>query len=279
MSYTIFYRAMFIKLSNGEYIPMIESGDNNVWDVDRNRRSRDFSSCRWVHETEEQRKRFSLTEDEIISVARREITSNLERYVGTEPPLGGPLYTKEQVLADLGYFNGIKISGHSTTSASQFFNFIKSGLRNATTFEEMRCGVRLSWYELSEDKKNSRWCTDYAKDEDELAQKWAEHLEHGRTPWIGLSEGNADNAWERVKARNRKPRAERKTPTEHFIIAFNYGGCERFMVKLTSRNIKFNPWSDYAHKYSSRKLAENAVANITRRFSQLTDVRVQCITA
>lgn len=270
---------MFIKMSNGEYIPMIESGDNNVWDVDRNRRSRDWESCRWLHETEEQRKRFSLTEDEILNAARREITQNLERYVGKEPAFGGTPYTKEQVLADLGFFNCIQISGHSTTSASQFFNFIKSGIRNATTFEEMRCGVRLSWYELSEDKKSSKWGTDYAMDENELAQKWAEHLAQGRTPWIGLSEGNGNHAYDIVRARNKKPRAERKKPTEWYVISFNYGGCERFLTKLTSRKIFFNPWRDYAHKYSSRKVAENTVANISRRFEQLTDIRVQYVSA
>lgn len=279
MSYTIFYRAMFIKMSNGEYIPMIESGDNNVWDVDRNRRSRDWSSCRWCAESEEQRKRFSLTEDEILNSARHEILHTVEEYVGKEPAFGGPLYTKEQILADLGFFNSIKISGHQTTSASQFFNFMKSGLRNATTFEEMRCGVRLSWYEKTGGDMWSKYCTDYAKDENELAQKWAEFQSKGITPWIGLRDGNAEYAWECVKARNRKPRAERKAPTEYFIIAFNYGGCERFLTKLTSRKIFFNPWRDCAHKYSSRKLAENAGERIARRFSQLTDVRVECAPA
>lgn len=279
MSHTIFYRAMFIKMSDGTYIPLIESGDNNVWDVDRNRRSRDWCSCRWMHETDEQRRRFSLTEEEILDTARREITSTVEKYAGEEPPFGGSPYRKEQVLADLGFFNCIRISGHTTTSASCFFNFIKSGIRNAVTFDEMRCPVRLSWYELSEDKKTSKWCTDYAKDESELALKWAGHLAQGRTPSIGLSEGNAEYAWETVKARNRRPRTERKKPTEQFVIAFDYGGVERFLVKLTSRNLKFNPWKDCAHKYASRKVAENTAASISRRFGQLSNIRIEPMTA
>ena len=32
MSYSILYRSMFVKMSNGKYIPMMEMGDNNVWD-------------------------------------------------------------------------------------------------------------------------------------------------------------------------------------------------------------------------------------------------------
>lgn len=279
MSYSIFYRAMFIKMSNGEYIPMIESGDNNVWDVDRNRRSRSWSSCRWLHESEQQRRRFSLTESEILDAARREILRTIESYAGEEPAFGGQPYTEEQIRADLGFFNAIKVSGHQTTTASQFLNFFKSGLRNAVTFDELRCGVRLSWYELSDDKTSSRWCTDYAADEDELARKWTEYLGKGITPWIGLSESNAECAWKLVKERSRKPRPERKAPTEFFIIAFNYAECERYMVSLSSRNMKFNPWKDNAYKYSSRKMAENAAQRITARFSQVKDVRVEKISA
>ena len=39
MSYTIMYRSMFVKLSDGRFIPMVEMGDNNVRDWN-GRRSR-----------------------------------------------------------------------------------------------------------------------------------------------------------------------------------------------------------------------------------------------
>ncbi len=58
MSYSIFYRAMFLKMSDGTFIPMIESGDNNVWEVERNRRAREWTACRWLHESDEQRRLF-----------------------------------------------------------------------------------------------------------------------------------------------------------------------------------------------------------------------------
>ena len=265
---------MFIKMRDGSYIPMIESGDSNVWECDNRRRARDWSSCRWLHESEEQRSRYSLTEDEILGSARREIDNNLERYVGTEPAFGGPLYTKEQVLADLGFFNAIKINGHSTTSASQFFNFFKSGIRNAVTMDEMRCGLRLSWYELTDDKKSSKWCTDSAADEDELAEKWEMYRSKGITPWIGLGESSGEYAWQLMKIRTAKHRTERKRPDGAFIIAFTYGGVDKFVVEVTGRNMKFNSWRQYAHKYSSKKVAENAASKIARRFSQITNVRV-----
>lgn len=268
MSYTILYRAMFIKLSDGSYIPMIESGDNNVWEVERNRRSREWDSCRWVHETEEQRRRYSLTEKEIMDAAQREVDRTLERYVGREPAFGGAPYTREDVLNDLGFFNGIKVSGHRTTSASQFLGMFRAGLRNAVTMDDLLSGLRLSWYEDG----GNNWCTDTARNEEELSQKWQEYLSKGITPWIGLSKSTGDYAWLLVKSR--KPKVERKKPEGNFVIAFDYGGVQKFVVKLTSRNLKYNPWKDCAYKYSSKKLAENAVKRIAERFNQLSNVRV-----
>lgn len=279
MSYSIFYRAMYIKMRNDEYIPLIESGDNNVWDVDRNRRSREWTSCRWLHESDEQRARYSLTEKEILDAAQKEIDKTLERNVGKEPAFGGPLYTKEDVLKDLGFFNGIKVNGNSTTSAASFYNFMKSGIRHAIRMDEMRCGLRLSWYELTEDGKSSRWCTDYACNEEELSQKWEMYRNKGITPWIGLSEASAEYEWEAMKMKTQKPKAARKTPTEYFIIAFTYCSTERFVVKLTSSNLKFNPFRDRAYRYSSRKLAENAGERIARRFNQVSNIRVESILA
>ncbi len=270
---------MFIKMSDGTYIPMIESGDNNVYDVDRNRRSREWCSCRWLHESEEQRKLYSLTEKDILATAQREVDKTIERYVGTKEPFTEAEITKENVLMNLGYFNCIQISGHSVTSASRFLNFIKSGIRNAVAMDNLRSGLRFSWYETSEDGQSSKYCSDYAKNENELAEKWKEFQSRGITPWIGLSEAAGEYSWLEMKSRTRKPRAERKKPSEFFIIAFRYAGCDRFMVKLTSRNIKFNSWREYAHKYSSRKLAENALENISRRFNQLSDIRVECVPA
>ena len=50
MSYSILYRSMFIKMSDGRFIPMMEMGDNNVWECNygrgRNRRARSWSNIR-----------------------------------------------------------------------------------------------------------------------------------------------------------------------------------------------------------------------------------------
>lgn len=277
MSYSIFYRAMFVKMNDGTYIPIIESGDNNVWDVDRNRRSRDWSSCRWMHESKEQRKLYSIPEKDILAAAQHEVEVTLERHVGVEPPFGGKKYTEEDVLSDLGYFNCIKVSGKSTTSARDFLNFVKSGFRNAVSWDDLReigGSIYLGWYE-----KDGPYRREYAKDEEELSGKWTKCLNEGITPWIGLTEWDGGRLWNRVRERNRRPRPERKTPSEFFIISFTYQEVERYLVRLTSRNLKFNPWRDRAYKYSSRESAEKAIESISRRFSQVSNLRIWRVAA
>lgn len=276
MSYAILYRAMFVKLSDGTFIPITESGDNNVWDVDRNRRSRNWSNERWLHRTDEQRKRYSLTQQEILCSIQQQIQDTITRYAGQQPSYAKEPYTEELILKELSYFTAVTVYGHSVTSAAQYLGFFKSGFRHAVTMEEAG-GVRLSWCEVSEDGKSSKYHTDHARNEKELADKWAEHLSQGRTPWIGFSEYSGESAWQAMKTRTAKPRAERQTPTEQHIVAFSYQCCERYMTKLTSRKIFFNPFKDDAHKFSSRKIAENAMERIVKRFPQFSNVRVETI--
>ncbi len=271
---------MFIKMSDGTYIPLIESGDNNVWDVDRNRRARNWASCRWIHESEEQRTRFSLTEKEILDSVNLEIDRTLQRYVDREPAFGGAPYTKEDVISDLGFFNAIKVTGHPTTSAAQFAGFFKSGLKNAVTMEELRSGLILSWYESSEDGNTSKFCTDNARDEQELSKKWAEHLAKGTTPWIGLRENAAEYAWDIARARNRKPRKEPKPRRHSYVITFKLRDSLRYLVKLTSRSVYHSNYVGEAHKYASRKTIEETAKRISRGgYAQISDIQIQEVPA
>ena len=61
MSYTIFYRSLFVKTRSNKYLPIIESGDNNVWECGNKRRARSWHNCGWI--TGE---KYLLTADEIM---------------------------------------------------------------------------------------------------------------------------------------------------------------------------------------------------------------------
>lgn len=269
MSYSIFYRAMFIKMNNGDYIPMIESGDNNVWEADNRRRAREWNACRWCFETPEQRKRYALSEQEILGLAQEEVNKQLEN-VGRTPPFGGEPYTREKVLNEFSYFAAIQIYGHSNTTAAQFLNFFKSGLRNAVAFDELPGAIHLSWW------KEGKYQCDFAADEEELQEKWKSCLTQGFTPYLSLSDYIAENAWQEIKNRNRK-NSKRNEPDKTLVIAFEYQGCTRYLTKLSSRRIWFNPFPDDAHRYASRKIAENTVTGITRRFPQFSNIHVENI--
>lgn len=270
---------MFIRLNDGSYIPMIESGDNNVWDCDNRRRAREWSACRWLHETEQQRKLFSLTEKDIMNLARQEVLKTIERNIGESHIDDKTIYTEENVRNNLSYFNCIQIYGHPTTTANQFLNFFKSGFRNAIGFDELRNGLRLSWYELPEGKTSTDYQIDFAFDEKELKEKWDALRARGITPWIGISSADGEYNWNMISMRKKKNRPKKKNPSEQYIISFNYASVKRYLVKLTSRNLKFNPFPEDAYRYSSEKLAQNARGRIIKRFTQLSDVSVEKIPA
>jgi hypothetical protein len=268
MSYSIFYRAMFIKMKDGTYIPTIESGDNNVWDCDNRRRSREWCSHRWNYETEEQKARFSLTEEEIISSAQAFVDQKVKEYDGREPAFGGEPHTKEQVLKDFYYFSCVKISGASEQTAALFLNFFKSGFRNAITMDELDGGLSLFWYDNTNGGHH-----EYVQNEEELAEKWDRLRARGITPWVCLTDGSAQRAWREVKDRNRMNRVKREH-TECFIVALKENGVDKYLFRLTGRHLWFTRWADSAHKYATRKGAEHAAKRVVGRFVGVTEANV-----
>ncbi len=271
MSYSILYRHLFVRLSDGTFIPIIESGDNNVWESNT-RRAREWGSCRWVHENEEQRKRFSLTGEEILDTIRNEINTQVENNLKRNDH-EGTSYTREEILNNLSYYNAIVISGHRTTTAMQFLNFFKAGIKNAIPLDELGGPIRLSWY-----GEGFKSICEYAHNEAELRYKWDELIKKGiKYPYIGIDSVTAEDAWQKIKERNaRGPRRKREN-REYYIVSFKYGGGDGYLTKFSSRRIHFNPFADNAFKYASRKVAENACGKIKMHFPQLADVRILAI--
>lgn len=261
---------MFIKMKDGTYIPTIESGDNNVWDCNNRRRSREWCSNRWRYETEEQKARFSLTEEEIMSNAQEFVDRKVKEYDGSEPTFGGEPHTKEQVLKDFFYFSSVKISGASEQTASRFVGFFRSGIRNAVTMEDVN--VFLAWYDGENSFKKK-----YVATEDELNEAW-ERLrgELGSAPWICLETYSADRAWREIKSRNQMNRIARikRERTEFFVVSFKQNGVDRYLLRLTGSRLWVTAWRDSAHKYATRKGAEHAAKRCTGRFVGITDVKV-----
>lgn len=185
MSYSIFYRSMFLKMQDGTFIPFIESGDNNVW-VSPHRRARDWCACRWFSESSDLKEKYSLTRDDILCSAEDIVCVTIEKHAG------GTL-SEKMVMKDFGYYSGIHVSGTANT-AGNFLGCFRAGFRNAITWDELQSNVILSFW----DDQGKRH-VEFAATEDVLAEKWNRLREEGRTIFLQLPAGPAETAWLRMK--------------------------------------------------------------------------------
>lgn len=254
MSYTILYRAMFVKLSGDKYIPMIESGDNNVWECDNRRRARSWCHARWIMKSKTE---YAFTADEIMKGVEAMIDSVKARYVGNERPdydrRGEDVYTDKEIENHFGWFDGISVysKGTTNTTAQQIRNFFKKGIEMAVTLDDIRLDVH--WR-----PKYPNYEHRYVSTEEKLAAAFREGLDTGADVWIDFS-GTVDYLYERRKAETTKRRA----PVEHtkgYAVLCN----GNYILKVTSRRLHMTYYPEYAHIYFSRSVAEKLYRKVIR---------------
>ena len=134
MSYSIYYKSMFVKLSDGRYIPMMEAGDSNTYDGQK--RCRDWQLRRPIMQEGEARyEQYAWTEQEIMGDLKAFIDSEKKSHVGREARRWhdeGETYTEQDVERHFSYFSGMTIYGASgSTSAQQIRNFFRKGFERA----------------------------------------------------------------------------------------------------------------------------------------------------
>lgn len=135
MSYSILYRSMFVKLSDGRFIPMMEMGDNNVWDCiygrGRAKRSRSWSKLNLVsgknfYSHEDLVKGLNKWNDECEQKRARDLDSDDDWRINSAKK------------GSFGYYEGISVYGKDTTNTT--FNHVKnivlSGENMAVSFED-----------------------------------------------------------------------------------------------------------------------------------------------
>lgn len=259
MSYTIMYRSMFVKLSDGRFIPMVEMGDNNVRDWN-GRRSRSWQQ--WV--IGKSFKTFpAYTKDEIMAEVECVINNEKKRvgqpYADYEHKEG--VYTEQEIEQHWGYYSCIAISGRhcNTTTAQQFRNFFLKGFEQAVTFDE-DVTIDLHWC-----TEYPNWEHRYVHSEQELRQTWEELKSEKRSIWLAYS-GCADRLYEEHR-RKVAPRVK-KEHTAGFVVKIGY----RYVTKMTSRHLWHNHWFDEAKIYSTRAAAEKVARRITQYYTTITDV-------
>lgn len=260
MSYTILYRSMFVKLSDGRFIPMVEMGDNNVYDVMWNgRQKRSRSWQQWVPGGKF--KQYPVyTKEEIMAGVERMIDAEKYRvgqpYAEYEHKEG--VYTEQEIEKRWGYYSGVAIEGQhcNDTSAQQVRNFFLKGFEQAVNFEEdaeLKLELHCTFY----NEKPRRTERKRVKSEQELKAAWDEMKELGPDVWFdfwGCSE------WLYEQHRKRAPKREKKEYQNGYVVTIN----GRYITKTSSRNFFHCYCVDYAHIYPQRATAEKLQQRIQR---------------
>ena len=260
MSYTILYRSMFIKMSDGRYIPLVEIGDNNVYDISWNghqRRSRNWQQ--WV--IGKQREKLAFTKSEIMNDVERMINIEKERvgkpYASYENKEG--VYTEQEIEKNWGYYAGIAIEGQhcNKTSAQQVRNFFLKGFEQAVTFDEC-------------EELKLTWCTGYpnyercnVKSEEELMTVYEGLTIPGCHVTVSFCRWT-EYLWDKHRKRAEKKPQEPKTVG--FVVQFG----SQYIHKLSSRHMWRTSYLDSAKKYASRVSADRAAECLNKNYDSVT---------
>ena len=136
MSYTILYKSMFVKMSDGRCIPMVEMGDNNYYEASYNGKSRRVRD--WNNISLNGAQKF-FTEQEITDI--------MDNWLDD--------YTKKRDSDtdgnfEFGFYDGIAIYGKHcyNTTFNDVNRIIKNGIKNAISFDDAvkHCNLHITYH-------------------------------------------------------------------------------------------------------------------------------------
>lgn len=135
MSYDIFYRKQFIKVSNTEVIPFFEAGSSNCYDCGLKRNRVGRRSRSWCNQ--KINNKIIVTNDELLKYVEDYQESLIKRGIEWNKDENCDTYTYNPNC--FGYHASLSIKGYSTrkTTYAHFLNFYKYGIETAITIEEL----------------------------------------------------------------------------------------------------------------------------------------------
>lgn len=131
MSYSIYYKAQFIKVDENSVIPYVEAGDNNVWEMDNKKRAREWTNIRFKDTG------FITTNEALITAIDNMRTSAMQRAEDNTKQYGAGWEYSDKAF---GYHEAIAIYGKSThnTTFAAFKSIFTNGIAQAMTIEEFK---------------------------------------------------------------------------------------------------------------------------------------------
>lgn len=138
MSYSIYFKSMFLRIGNDKYLPMFETAESNVWSASNPRqRSKEWGNTKFACIDN----KILLTKEEILSIPYKiedKIKEKHSDYNGN----------------NFGYLYGLAVGNKSTlkTTFNDYKNLFKNGLKNAIDFEVLRkFNITIYGYRFSTD--------------------------------------------------------------------------------------------------------------------------------
>jgi len=257
MSYSIFYDKQFIKVGDNLFIPMIEGGDNNVYEAAGNgrRRARDWYNNRWVTNGKIYASKEEI-ESRIDNVRAERIKSSVENV---------KQFNDESWSYDdkrFGWHEGVAIYGKHTsnTSFGNFKGFFMKGCDEAMTIEELlkySIGVRITLPYYVKDKlteKNKEVKNDvYPKTTEELLntiKEWEEY--YGNDFYIDYR-----NTWglKNIKRERKKDKPTKEKQWIETNVFYALECASGYFVKNLKRGYRYAYTSTSAKKFIDEKSA------------------------
>lgn len=229
MSYSILYKSMFIKTKRG-FIPMLQSGDNNVFEAYSRKRVRSWCNLSF--------------KDRNIFLTRDEILAHIEEWNKSyKEKLARDLASDDEWRksgGSFGFYEALAVEGHHTTGTtfSNVKNLIMSGEKFAVSLEYAisKLGLHINYYVKVEGSEFDRKEKIYIKSEDEFWDAIDNQL-NGKEFYIHYNESSADNFYDLQKAvsgllsnrMGRKPR-------------YNYGQHKDYIIECRKHDEEGLNW-------------------------------------
>jgi hypothetical protein len=267
MSYEILYRKQFIKVSENEFIPMIETGSNNCYDVTNNRRSRDWWADTYITEG-----KIIDTKENILARIDKIRTDKIESAKESVERYKDDTFTYDDKR--FGWHTSIAIYGKGTsgTSFGMFKGYYLTGFKQAMTVEELKekdvqLVVRMSRYDDEGLKKRGLEKKEdvYIDTTEQLVNTLKEFKEYYGNDFQPFyltfsNDWGIDRLYRERRYQNAdKRRANRKAKSYIHVSVYFVLACKEvagYFVKNTKRGFRYSPYSTGGKLFATHKDAE-----------------------
>jgi len=266
MSYSIFYKPIFVDCGDGKYLPTIICGDNNVYAANsRNGRERPrdvatlFTDGGYLYTREEINKKTERWIEDTVSNNISEV--NGSTFIKISDDSVGEAYIREHY----GWYASIAIYPHHTSSTSwkMVRRFIERGLNTAVTVEEILSvngSIRLSIAKIGESSREHVHIGSTRELLNTLASQVV--LGAGRCyPYITI-----DDKYVKTLFTGRGKNLKKHHGNFYYLSE----GAIYYPIEFNGRTLHTQNCPLDVDKYNSREKAAEGISRINKEFGQLS---------